>query len=237
MYGHGSAKKRKDESQYVYKFYRCENRDPPPRGTNCTMKSVSQVQVEEAVWREMLSIAQNSEKLALLLKEEDENMDTSLEKVKPKLENFPKLLNEKTGEEERLVTAYRQGVISLEELEKQKKMLTNEKTNLVRQVNQLEDEMKTLLFEKGKTKTLKQYVQEIWTKIKDFTTEELFELYHICIESIILHYDEKKGQHSIDINFAIPLLSHERTNLNSGGTFGNLGSGNIQSLQRDGPYA
>ncbi len=235
MYGHGSAKTRKDNSQYVYKFYRCENKNPPPKGTNCPMKSVPQTQIEDAVWKEMISIAENSEKLALLLKEEDGKMDSSLSKVKPKLEKFRKLLNEKVGEEERLLTAYRRGIISLEELEKQKKTMTNEKTNLIRQADKLEAEMKTLLFEKGKAKTLEQYVQEVWTKIRDFTAEELFELYHICIESIIVHYDEKKGQHSIDMNFAIPLLSKKAGEQEK--TFANFGSGDIQGLQCHGPHA
>jgi len=238
MYGHGSPKNRKDGHRYVYKFYRCENRNPPPKGTNCPMKSIGQTQIEDAIWKEVLSIAENSEKLALLLKEEDQQANSSINTTKPKLEKFQKLLQEKVEEEERLLTAYRQGVISLDELDKQRTIMNKEKTELTRQVNKLEAEMRSLLFEKGKTKIIKDYIQEVWSKIRDFTTEELFEFYHVCIESIILNYDQEKDRHSIDINFAIPILSQEKKGVSGGGgtTFANFSRGDHQYPQRGGPH-
>jgi site-specific DNA recombinase len=216
----------------VYKFYRCENKNPPPRGTNCEMKSVSQTLIEDAVWKEVTSIAESSEKLVKLLKEDNEKSDKSTESKKPKLENLQRLIREKDEEEERLLTAYRKGVIALDELEKQKKNITKEKTELTREANRLEAEIKNALFEKGKTKSLKEYVKEVWSKMRDFTTEELFEFYHVVIESITLHYDKKKDKHGIDINFAIELKSQNKPG--KGATFASFGSGNHKDPQRHG---
>jgi len=231
MYGHGSPKSRQDGRTYVYKFYRCENKNPPPRGTNCEMKSISQTQLEEGVWKEVTSIAENSEKLALLLKQDNDKPDKGLEPKKKKLESLQKLLQQKNEEEERLLTAYRKGVIQLDELEKQKKTLTREKTELSREANRLEAEIKNTLFEKIKIQSLKQYVKEVWAKFRDFTTEELFEFYHVIIESITLHYDQKKDRHGIDINFAIQLTSKT----GKGGTaFASSGSGDDKDSQRHG---
>jgi len=74
MYDNGSAKTRTNNRKYACKFYRCENKKPPTKGTNCLMKSVSQIPIEDAVWKEVTSIAVDSEKLASLIAEEDQKL-------------------------------------------------------------------------------------------------------------------------------------------------------------------
>ncbi len=66
--------------------------------------------------------------------------------------------------------------------------------------------------EKIKIQSLKQYVKEVWAKFRDFTTEELFEFYHVIIESITLHYDQKKDRHGIP-QLSLRWLAAERSPL------------------------
>ena len=242
MYGHGSPKKRKSGRSYVYKFYRCENRNPPPRGTNCRMESVSQAVIDQAVRSDLLDVVQNSGRLAAMLKETSEKSDTSLEPLRAKYEDLSKSISSKDEEEKRIVKAYRQGIISIEELEEQKRQILKEKTELTREAGKADTEIKAFLFQQGRQKSLQDYVKETWGKVQDFTPEEFFEFCHNCLDSVILGYNRKTKEHSIDINFAIPVLSAQHATLKKGG-FGNFSSGDDEDSQcawadpiRQGPH-
>lgn len=207
MYGHATAKERKSGGSYIFKFYRCENRNPAPKGTNCRMESVTQGLIEEAVKKEVFQVISKSEKLARLLKREDEKGDASLQSLNERLSDLEKLITGKDEEEKRVVTAYRQGILSLDELEEQKRQIQREKTEISREAGRVDAEIKNILLKQGRHKSLQAYIKDVWGLVQDFTPEELFEFLHVCIDRLILHWDQKAKRHLVDINFAIPLKS------------------------------
>jgi DNA invertase Pin-like site-specific DNA recombinase len=210
MYGQGAAKQRKNGRTYVYKFYRCENRNPPPKGINCQMKSVEQYRIEDVVWNDVLTLINNSNKLAQFIKDKQESMDDTIKDSFSKLETLQETLSKKDEEEKRLVTAYSQGVIELKDLKREKKRIIKERTEIQKEVNKLESKKRSLLLDKVKNRSIQEYFQQIKKKVSSLTPEGIYTLYHLCIDSITVNYDKKKGSHSIAIDFAIPIGGLEK---------------------------
>ena len=75
----------------------------------------------------------------------------------------------------------------------------------MKEIQDLESQKRTLLFEQIKSKSVKEYFQEVKKRVNSLTPEETFNFYHFCIDSVTLNYDAQQQAHSISIDYAVPI--------------------------------
>lgn len=168
-------------------FYRCGNRHKTfPAPKKCKRGMIRANMLETLVWNSLSKAIQNPSIIieqVNILKEKARQKPLQSEQ---KMEEIKKQTSNLKVEEERIFEAYRKGVIELNQFQREVDKLSNERTNLKKELNELENNKFFNSYKKIIIKSVEEYCQIIRNKIKKFTSIEKQTLLRLLIEKIII---------------------------------------------------
>ena len=196
-------KKGKSYGPYFKLYYRCTHfvKNKFDKLVKCRLRYVQAGRLEDAVWNKVGKIFQNPYLIEHAIKNKEEVKLMSREGVQKELERVSLLQEGLTKEEHRILEAYRQGIITIEQLKEQMDSLRNNRENLER----TRQELRLSLNENDKKAEIKNavdYIEKIRQGFKEFNYEAKKQALRLLNTSIKVNVSGM-----IDIDCFLPRLS------------------------------
>lgn len=168
-------------------FYRCGNRHKTfPLPKECRASIISAPKLESIVWNSVANAIHNPEIISDQVKILEEKQKKNPLDIEKAIQNAQKELECMKIEEERIFTAYRKGIIQLEQFEAEIGKIQNERTQLNQKLSKLSQEQSASFSTKGVTKSIEEYCQIIKKRIGKFTFEQKQKFLRFLLEKIII---------------------------------------------------
>jgi site-specific DNA recombinase len=162
----------------AYPYYRCNGRAIKTLGLNCDMPSVKRKPIEALVWEKITEIVTNPELIQVSLTNfEPSTTEDDLAKLAQKLKN-------KEMEQERLVSAYRKGIIEIDDLERQMGQIKSEIEAIDERRRELEDMLATSAYETQITEKLYDRMGEIQKRIENCSFGDKQEITRLIVRRV-----------------------------------------------------
>jgi site-specific DNA recombinase len=188
----GITYKYKDKPAYAY--YKCNGRTYKFLGLDCTMPSVKKKPIEALVWEKIVEIVTDPSLIRVSLT----NFES--DSVKQNLADIRKRLEGKELERERLISAYRKGIIEVEELEAQVGSMKSEIHALHERKSELEEMLMTSSVEERVLDTLYSQLEGIQKRIEDCSFADRQEITRLIVRRVWL---DMEG--NVEIEARVPL--------------------------------
>ena len=178
----------------AYPYYKCNGRSIKSLGLDCDMPSVKIKPIEALVWDKISEIVTNPELIQVSLGNfEPEVTEKDLARARQTLE-------EKHGEQERLITAYRKGIIEMEDLEQQIELIKREVKMIDERCKELEEMLLTTSYEEKVIEMLHDQIEAIQGRIEKCSFEDKREIIQLIVRKIWLG---KQGEVEIEAKVLI----------------------------------
>ena len=174
-------------------FYRCGNRHktfPLPR--ECKASIISAPKLESIVWNSVANAVQNPEIIGNqieILEEKQKRNPLDIEKA---IKDAQKKLESLKIEEERVFTAYRKGIIQLEQFEGEIGKIQEEKTPINQNLGELAQKQSASMPLKRVAKSVEEYCRVIREKIGKFTFEQRQTFLRSLLEGIVIECNQAR---------------------------------------------
>ncbi|MDD5738651.1 MAG: recombinase family protein [Candidatus Pacebacteria bacterium] len=168
-------------------FYRCGNRHktfPLPR--ECKASIISAPKLESIVWNSVANAVQNPKIISDQVKILEEKRKIKPLNIEKAIKDTQKELESLKIEEERLFTAYRKGIIQLEQFENEVSKTQEERTQLNKKLGELAQKQNANLSLKGVAKSVEEYCRVIRKRIDKFTFEQRQTFLRFLLEGILI---------------------------------------------------
>ena len=155
---------------YFKLYYRCTHfvKNKFERLVNCNLRYVQAEKIENAVWKEIEKILQKPELLKNAIKKETEITSKNGVEIKQELEIIEKQIQSSEREEQRILDAYRQSIISIEQLKEQIEGIRKNKDILELKKHEMDELLQNRDCETEINNAIN-YLKEIKENIKDFS--------------------------------------------------------------------
>lgn len=177
-----------------YAYYKCNGRAFKFLGLDCTMPSVKKKPIETLVWQKITEIVTNPQLIEVSLTDSESNG------VEQDLADIEKRLNEKEMERERLLSAFRKGIIEMDDLEQQMHQIKSEVASIEEEERELEEMLKVSSAEERVVEMLYVQLEAMQEKIENCSFEDKQEITQLMVRKIWL---DREG--NVEIEARIPL--------------------------------
>ena len=167
-------------------FYRCGNRHktfPQPR--ECKASIISAPKLESIVWNSVTNAVQNPKIISDQVKILEEKQKIEPFDIEKAIKDTQRALESLKIEEERVFTAYRKGIIQLEQFEGEINKIQEERTSQDKKLTELAQKQNASLSPKGVVKSVEEYCRIIRKKIGKFTFEQRQTFLRFLLEGIV----------------------------------------------------
>ena len=184
----------KDKPSHAY--YKCNGRTFKLLGLDCKMPSVKKKPIEALVWEKIREIVTNPELIKASL------TDFESSGVEEDLADIAQRLDKKELERERLISAYRKGIIEMEDLEQEMAVLNSEISALGERGKELEEMLAASSVEERVMETLYDELAAMQERIKNCSFENRQEITKLIVRKVWL---DREG--NVEIQARIPLVN------------------------------
>ena len=186
--------------------YCCLSKRPDPEPRFCGLKNINLRKLNQLVWDKTREIALNSSKLREVIESQKEGSFVDGVELEVQLVQVDRLIQSK-DEEIRDILRRTKGYKSVteEEIDRVISDVKSEKDNLLIQKHELEDKLKRINTAKEQINHIENYLKTISYNIDHFNEQERSEFLHLLIDRIIIDWDEKSKEHTVEIVYIIPI--------------------------------
>lgn len=122
----------------THSYYRCISRSDPHTNIHCTSRYPRADWIESLIWRTLSGWILDREDLETALRKAMEEQEHEREELAKTVARLRRQIEEKSKEHDRIIGAFRKGLISENDLGRQLTEIDNEKTSLVQVVSDME---------------------------------------------------------------------------------------------------
>lgn len=222
--GCGCGARMSGDGQKKYRYYRSTDRVRRfPEKRICTALTIPVDKIETLVWSKIVDALNNPDIILKQLQDLHANKIGEQEEMKNQLLELGRRLDRIAAEEDKVVTAYRKDILSLDQLDiqikdinRQKKQIENEKKELLNQPSQINIRVTP--------EKIEQYCAIARKNIADLTFAERQELLRLLVSKVIVKSKQVIIQGEIPID-AFELKDDSQSSVISSGRFGSNPSG------------
>lgn len=130
---------------YFRLYYRCTHfvKNRFEKLVNCKLKYIQAKNLEDVVWNEIEKVLQKPELIKKAVKEKESFKEQNKKTLQHEFETIPRQLEGLRKEEERVLEAYRQNIISIEQLKEQMENVRQTRENLEKRKQEIKINLQT----------------------------------------------------------------------------------------------
>jgi site-specific DNA recombinase len=198
-----TVKKGKKYGPYFMLYYRCTHfvKNRFDKVVKCKLRYVQARKLEDSVWNEVVKIFQNPDLIEHAVRNKPDVEKLGREAAEKELSRISMLLDSLDKEEHRILEAYRQSIITIEQLREQMDSLRKNRETLER----TKQDLTLSLNKEDKREEIKNaidYVKKIKEGMKQFTYQQKKAVLQLLNTSIKVNIDGK-----IDIDCFLPAVA------------------------------
>ena len=200
----------KSPHQATRRYYQCAGKNPisSARERKCLQTSAKIEELDAAVWDHVKSLMTDPNRLLEQFENYASHASEGEEKERAEAKALEGRLKRLAREEERLIDAYQEEVISLQELKERREKLAERRKALANQHEQQARLRRRTAQAREVLKDLRAFCERINTRIEEATFEEKQSVLQLLIERVIV------GEDSLEIRHVIPLGGPPRSSKN-----------------------
>lgn len=171
-------------------FYRCAGKNKLVSEIPCSSSSISAIIVESIVWKSIKELMGNPDLVLKQLKRRQEEKRSGKSKVKGQILEISSQLVKLKMEDGRLLKAYSEGVINLEQLKEQNQRIKEEKLKLEQDKEGLRKEDTGGEIDKDKVITLKSYLMHYRETMDKMEFEKKQQFLRLVLDQVMIQNKE-----------------------------------------------
>lgn len=210
--------------------YCCLSKRPDPTPRFCGLKNVPLDKINNEAWDITRRVVSNSSEVKRAIQKQHAKNDSAEDTVKADIKRVERELAAVRVQADRMLDLYAKGNMPEDDIERKILELKGRREKLATEKSDLEKKLAWTEHEQQNLDYIEKYLATIRKRIDSFTDQDKYELLHLIIERIVIHYDAKTNTHKFDIDFVIPLQEVEENEDGGSSTHSNTVS-NMTVLQ------
>ncbi len=187
------------------RLYACLSTRPAPEPRFCGLKRINIDKLNNLVWNKTRELVSNSDKIKEALRQAKDNgmVDNLLHETA--IDSIDRQIKAIEQQIDRHLELYGKEILPMADLNRKAQEYKDIKERLSQERQKAVERRERIERAKENVRNIENYLSSISKNIDKFTDQEKFEFLHLIIKRIVIDYNAERGEHSVNIIYAIPL--------------------------------
>lgn len=197
------------------RLYCCLSKRPDPEPRNCGMRSINLDKANNAVWSIVREYILNSKKLKEAIKYQQDESFVDRAELEVSIGMVKRNIRQKDDDiKNLLLQKARYNNISDIQLDEVAGVIRGEKDLLCKKLDEYLHELSRLSSRENRDRAIEEFLSNLSSRVDGLSDQEKYDILHIVIDRVVVVYDEKAQEHSLDVKLTIDedsMSSHAHT--------------------------